>query len=263
MQPRANPRSRVGCWARCPIDVELQEDVDCLLALSVRELAVPIRPQDLHGVLDPCVMALIELLEGLNGTNSPRIAHSRVRTFSCDRSSRVRPCDRTKASDPSPLTTDRSSLALRSTSRSNVFCDWGIVWDDQLVRSRAQRTIRRVPCDAKCASVLRLAEGLGEEIVAATSVRRNGRHPTGHWEIVRRRRPEALGASLAHQHTNSIQVWVRKRPVTPEHRRPRPIEFPNVLLNWSGRGFEPPTPRSRTECCRDDFRMFSSFLGLG
>jgi len=29
------------------------------------------------------------------------------------------------------------------------------------------------------------------------------------------------------------------------------------------RGFEPPTPRSRTECWVDDFRMFSWFLGLG
>ena len=67
MQPRSKPRSRIGCWTRCPIDIELQEDVNCLLALSVRELVVSVRPQNLERVLDPSVMALIELLGGLNG----------------------------------------------------------------------------------------------------------------------------------------------------------------------------------------------------
>ena len=35
-QPRSYPRSRIGHRTRCPIDIELQEDVDCLLAWSIR-----------------------------------------------------------------------------------------------------------------------------------------------------------------------------------------------------------------------------------
>ena len=88
------------------------------------------------------------------GTDSPRITHSCARTFSCDRSSRVRPCARTNASDPSPLTTESSSLALRSISNSDVFRDWGIVGDAQLgsvFRKPYAAGFRAIDCDAKFA----------------------------------------------------------------------------------------------------------------
>src|SRR5438128_69335 len=65
-------------------------------------------------------------------SNSPRIAHNTVRTFSCDRSSRVRPCARTKASEPRPLTMDRSSLAMRYSSHSDGVREMGIVTDARL-----------------------------------------------------------------------------------------------------------------------------------